>query len=157
VVVVVEATPTLEARVQAAAGLEKVVAQQWLRMGRLIRAAVAVVVTTVHLARAALVLLLSVISLNRAITMEKPIYRLYGIDVAMELLRPEAKWEISNNVFTCWDDPRPCPSMEEVYAVMDLSKKFEDEVNTIWLPGQVEALEKEDSLFESAIAPEVMH
>ena len=110
-----------------------------------------------HLARAALVLLLSVISLNRAITMEKPIYRLYGIDVAMELLRPEAKWEISNNVFTRWDDPRPCPSMEEIYAVMDLSKKFEDEVNTIWLPGQVEALEKEDSLFESAIAPEVMH
>ena len=110
-----------------------------------------------HLARAALVLLLSVISLNRAITMEKPIYRLYGIDVAMELLRPEAKWEISNNVFTRWDDPRPCPSMEEVYAVMDLSKKFEDEINTIWLPGQVEDLEKEDSLFESAIAPEVMH
>jgi hypothetical protein len=105
----------------------------------------------------ALVLLLSVISFNRAITMEKPIYRLYGIDVAMELLRPEAKWEISNNVFTRWDDPRPCPSMEEVYAVMDLSKKFEDEVNTIWLPGQVEDLEKEDSLFESAIAPEVIH
>jgi hypothetical protein len=120
-------------------------------------AVVVVVVTTVHLARAALVLLLSVISLNRAITMEKPIYRLYGIDVAMELLRPEAKWEISNNVFTRWDDPRPCPSMEEVYAVMDLSKKFEDEINTIWLPGQVEDLEKEDSLFESAIAPEVMH
>jgi|TARA_R110002126_G_scaffold137528_1_gene281964 hypothetical protein len=105
----------------------------------------------------ALASLLFVISLNRAITMEKPIYRLYGIDVAMELLRPEAKWEISNNVFTRWDDPRPCPSMEEVYAVMDLSKKFEDEVNTIWLPGQVEDLEKEDSLFESAIAPEVMH
>jgi len=45
----------------------------------------------------------------------KKIYRFYGIDVAMQMLRPGAKWEISNNVFTRWDDPRPCPSIEEVY------------------------------------------
>jgi len=94
--------------------------------------------------------------------MKKTVYRLCGIDVAMELLRPEAKWEISNSVFTRWDDPRPCPSMEEVYAVMDLSKKFEDEVDTIWLPGQIEDLGREDldiedALFEGAIATKVFH
>jgi hypothetical protein len=40
---------------------------------------------------------------------------------------------------------------------MDLSKKFEDEVDTIWLPGQIEDLDREDSLFENAIEPEVFH
>jgi len=35
----------------------------------------------------------------------KKIYRFYGIDVAMQMLRPGAKWEISNNVFTRWDVP----------------------------------------------------
>tara|TARA_R110002096_G_C14006806_1_gene668554 strand:- start:54 stop:308 length:255 start_codon:yes stop_codon:yes gene_type:complete len=83
--------------------------------------------------------------------METKIYRLYGIDVAMELLRPKAKWEISNNVFTRWDDPRPCPTIEEVYEVMELSKKFEDKINSIWLPEQIKALEKEDEKFEKAM------
>ena len=83
--------------------------------------------------------------------METKIYRFYGIDVAMELLRPKAKWEISNNVFTRWDDPRPCPTIEEVYEVMELSKKFEDKINSIWLPEQIKALEKEDEKFEKAM------
>ena len=47
-------------------------------------------------------------------------YRFLGIDTAMHLLRPGAKWEISNNVFTRWDDPRPCPSIEEVYQTFSL-------------------------------------
>ena len=83
--------------------------------------------------------------------MDAKIYRFYGIDVAMELLRPKAKWEISNNVFTRWDDPRPCPKIEEVYEVMELSKKFEDKINSIWLPEQIKALEKEDEKFEKAM------
>jgi|TARA_R110000787_G_scaffold163751_2_gene276903 hypothetical protein len=83
--------------------------------------------------------------------MDAKIYRFYGIDVAMELLRPKAKWEISNNVFTRWDDPRPCPTIEEVYEVMELSKKFEDKINSIWLPEQIKALEKEDEKFEKAM------
>ena len=83
--------------------------------------------------------------------MNAKIYRFYGIDVAMELLRPKAKWEISNNVFTRWDDPRPCPTIEEVYEVMELSKKFEDKINSIWLPEQIKALEKEDEKFEKAM------
>jgi len=38
--------------------------------------------------------------------MTTKVYKFLGIDTAMHLLRPGAKWEISNNVFTRWDDPR---------------------------------------------------
>ncbi len=64
------------------------------------------------------------------------IYRLYGIDTAMHLLRPGAKWEISNTMFTRWDDPRPCPTWEELMETMEKIKAFEDSINTIWLPEQ---------------------
>jgi hypothetical protein len=74
------------------------------------------------------------------LTMDTKIYRLYGIDTAMHLLRPGAKWEISNSVITKWDDPRPQPSMEEVREVMDKIQKFEDSINTVWLPEQIEEL-----------------
>jgi len=64
------------------------------------------------------------------------IYRLYGINTAMELLRPNAKWEISNRIITRWDDPRPMPTWEEIDATMEKIKAFEDSINTIWLPEQ---------------------
>jgi hypothetical protein len=82
----------------------------------------------------------------------KKIYRFYGIDVAMQMLRPGAKWEISNNVFTRWDDPRPCPSMEEVYWVMDKIKEFEESIPTIWLPEQLEQQKQEEEELEKALA-----
>jgi hypothetical protein len=82
----------------------------------------------------------------------KKIYRFYGIDVAMQMLRPGAKWEISNNVFTRWDDPRPCPSMEEVYWVMDKIKEFEESIPTIWLPEQLEKQKQEEEELEKALA-----
>jgi hypothetical protein len=72
--------------------------------------------------------------------MTTKIYRLYGIDTAMHLLRPGAKWEISNTMFTRWDDPRPCPAWEEVKETMEKIKSFEDSINTVWLPEQIEAL-----------------
>jgi hypothetical protein len=68
--------------------------------------------------------------------MDAKLYRLYGIDTAMHLLRPGAKWEISNSVITKWDDPRPCPTWEEIDETMEKIKAFEDSVNTIWLPEQ---------------------
>jgi hypothetical protein len=64
------------------------------------------------------------------------IYRLFGINTAMELLRPGAKWEISNRIITRWDDPRPIPSWEEIDATMEKIKAFEESINTIWLPEQ---------------------
>jgi hypothetical protein len=64
------------------------------------------------------------------------IFRLYGLNTAMELLRPGAKWEISNRIITRWDDPRPIPSWEEIDATMERIKAFEESINTIWLPEQ---------------------
>lgn len=84
--------------------------------------------------------------------MESKVYRLFGIDVAMQMLRPGAKWEISNGVFTRWDDPRPCPSIEEVYWVMDEAKKFEEKIPTIWLPEQLEEMGLRIKEVEDAIA-----
>jgi hypothetical protein len=83
--------------------------------------------------------------------METKIYKFYGIDVAMHLLRPNAKWEISNNMFTRWEDPRPCPSIEEVYWVMDKIKEFEDSIPTIWLPEDLAKMTGEMEEFEKAI------
>jgi hypothetical protein len=84
--------------------------------------------------------------------METKIYRLFGIDTAMQLLRPNAKWEISNGVFTRWDDPRPCPSIEEVYWVMDQIKEFEDAIPTIWLPEQLAEITAQVKEIEDAMA-----
>lgn len=76
---------------------------------------------------------------------------MFGIDTAMHLLRPGAKWEISNSHFTRWDDPRPCPSWEEVMDTMDKIKRFEDSINTIWLPEQIEQVAENQAMFEKAI------
>jgi hypothetical protein len=73
---------------------------------------------------------------------EEKIYQLYGIDTAMHLLRPGAKWEISNTMFTRWEDPRPCPTIEEVFATMEKIKAFEDSIDTVWLPEQIKALQQ---------------
>ena len=64
------------------------------------------------------------------------IYRLTGIDSAIEMLRPGAKWEISNSTFTRWEDDRPCPSMDEVRDVQKKAREFEDSINTIWTKDQ---------------------
>jgi hypothetical protein len=74
-----------------------------------------------------------------------------GIDTAMHLLRPGAKWEISNNQFTRWDDPRPCPTIEEVYETIDKIKAFEDSINTIWLPEQLKQMNAQQQELEHAI------
>jgi hypothetical protein len=68
------------------------------------------------------------------------IYQLYGIDSAMQLLRPGAKWEISNRDFTRWEDERPCPTWQEVEETMEKIKAFEDSINTIWTKEQIEVL-----------------
>jgi hypothetical protein len=77
---------------------------------------------------------------NNEGNMATKIYRLYGIDTAMHLLRPGAKWEISNSHFSRWEDSRPCPKWEEVLETMEKIKAFEDSINTVWLPEQIEAL-----------------
>lgn len=84
--------------------------------------------------------------------MDKKTYMLYGIDTAMHLLRPGAKWEISNTMFTRWDDPRPCPTMEEVMETMEKIKAFEDSINTIWTQEQREQMLGQQKIFDEAVA-----
>ena len=84
--------------------------------------------------------------------MESKIYQLYGIDTAMHLLRPGAKWEISNTMFTRWEDPRPCPTMEEVMETMEKIKAFEDSINTIWTQEQIEKMRGQQEMYDRAVA-----
>jgi hypothetical protein len=80
------------------------------------------------------------------------IYQLYGIDTAMHLLRPGAKWEISNTMFTRWEDPRPCPTMEEVLDTMEKIKEFEDSINTIWTQEQIDKMRGQQEIYDQAVA-----
>lgn len=84
------------------------------------------------------------------------IYRLFGIDMAVQLLRPGAIWEISNGVFTKWDDPRPCPTFQEVLETMQKVKEFENSINTIWLPEQIEDALKQQNLIDNEIAKQAI-
>lgn len=82
----------------------------------------------------------------------KKIYKLFGIDTAMYLLRPGAAWEISNNQFTRWEDERPCPTIEEVYETIEKIKAFEDSINTIYTAEQLEEMGVKDAELEKALA-----
>ncbi len=84
--------------------------------------------------------------------MESKVRMLYGIDTAMHLLRPGARWEITNNFFSLWDDPRPCPTMEEVHETMEKIKAFEDSINTIWTQQQLDELLGRKQEYEKAVA-----
>jgi len=79
-------------------------------------------------------------------------YQLYGIDTAMHLLRPGAKWEISNTMFTRWEDPRPCPTMEEVMETMEKIKAFEDSINTVWTQEQIDKMRGQQEIYDQAVA-----
>lgn len=79
------------------------------------------------------------------------VYRLMGIDTAMFLLRPGAKWEISNGVFTRWEDERPCPTIDEVYETIDKIKAFEDSIPTIWTNEQLVEMGAKQEAIEKAI------
>ena len=76
---------------------------------------------------------------------------MYGIDTAMHLLRPAARWEISNSHFSRWDDPRPCPTWEEVTETLEKIKAFEDSINTIWTEDQIEKMTKQQTALQKAI------
>ena len=84
--------------------------------------------------------------------MDTKIYRFYGIDMAVHLLRPGAKWEWTGGLgFTRWDDPRPKPSVEEVEETMEKIKAFEESINTVWLPEQIEEITGQQRQIEEAI------
>jgi hypothetical protein len=82
--------------------------------------------------------------------MDTKTYRLYGIDTAMKLLRPGARWEIANNMITVWEDPRPCPTWEEIEDTMKKIRDFEDSIKTIWTSEQIDDMQAYKDAFEKA-------
>jgi hypothetical protein len=83
--------------------------------------------------------------------MSQKFYQMYGINTAMHLLRPGAKWEIGGNEFTRWEDPRPCPTIEEVFETMEKIKTFEDSINTIWTDEQIEKMSSQEGMLVRAL------
>jgi hypothetical protein len=84
--------------------------------------------------------------------MDNKIYKFVGIDTAIQMLRPGAKWEWTGGLgFTRWDDPRPKPSIEEVEQTIEKIKAFEDSINTIWLPEQIAEITGQQKMIENAI------
>lgn len=79
---------------------------------------------------------------------KKKIYRLVGLDIAMNLIRPGASYEICNGKFTRWDDPRPCPEWEEVAETINKLKSLEDSISTIWLQSQIDELNKNSAFLQ---------
>jgi len=84
--------------------------------------------------------------------LDTKIYRFHGIDTAMFLLRPGAKWEWTGGVgFTRWDDPRPKPSVQEVEETMEKVKAFEESIKTVWLPEQIAEITKSAETIRKAV------
>jgi len=59
-------------------------------------------------------------------------YEFVGLDAAINLLRPGAKWSLNHGNF-CWDDPRPVPTNEEIADTIRKIKEFEESINYILL------------------------
>lgn len=70
------------------------------------------------------------------------VYKFYGLNTAIALLRPGAKYEATGFGFLKWDDPRPCPSWEEVEETMVKIKSFEDSINTVYTDKQLEEIKE---------------
>jgi hypothetical protein len=76
---------------------------------------------------------------DKVLNKQEKIYQIYGVNEAIELLRPGSKWEWTGGVgFTRWDDPRPQPSYNEVMETMEKIKAFEDSIETIWTEEQID-------------------
>ena len=75
-----------------------------------------------------------------------------GIDSAMHFLRPGAKWEWTGGVgFTRWDDPRPKPSVDEVMETIEKIRAFEESIDTVYLPEQLEAINAQIEQIQQAV------
>jgi len=72
--------------------------------------------------------------------------------MAVEMLRPGAKWEWTGGLgFTRWDDPRPKPTVQEVEETMEKIRAFEDSIKTIYLPEQLEKITGQQKMIEEAV------
>jgi hypothetical protein len=85
------------------------------------------------------------------VSTDKKIYQLYGVDTAVKLLRPGARWEIFNGEFSIWEDPRPAPTMEEVIDCMEKLKAFEDSIDVIFTEEQILQIKNKQGLSHGII------
>lgn len=67
-------------------------------------------------------------------------YRFYGLNTAIDFLRPNAKYQSDGMKFLSWDDERPCPEWQEVLDTLEKIKQFEDSINTVWTQEQLNML-----------------
>jgi hypothetical protein len=79
--------------------------------------------------------------------MAAQIYRLAQLEVALQILRPEARFtlrqipqangiEIGDIEFLEWDDPRPQPERDEILDCIQKIMILEDSVTTIYTEDQ---------------------
>ena len=50
--------------------------------------------------------------------------QLVSVEAAIKLLRPEAKFELNNMIFTKWEHPLDPPSWDEINDMMEKIKEF---------------------------------
>jgi hypothetical protein len=79
------------------------------------------------------------------------IYKLYGINVAVEMLRPGAEWEFDGQKFTKWNDERPCPTPQDVYDVMEKIMAFENSIDTIYTKEQLLQFKADEEKYAPAL------
>ena len=70
---------------------------------------------------------------------KKMIYRISGLDSAIELIRPGASYELTQNGFEIWNDPRPQPTIKELKEVHKKTREFEESLNPIFLKSQLKS------------------
>ena len=80
---------------------------------------------------------------------DSKLYRFLGVDAAINMLRPGAKWEITNTQFTRWDDPRPQPTWELIEKTMAQIKDFGDSIPTIWLEEDLAKWKQMEETYEN--------
>lgn len=54
-------------------------------------------------------------------------YRFAGIDTAMQILRPNASYEMNGLEIVNWNDERPQPTLDELLSMIAAIKNFEDQ------------------------------
>jgi len=65
--------------------------------------------------------------------MAKRTYTITGVHTAINLLRPQAEYALSNTEFIIWKDPRPAPSFEEIQDTINKIREFEDSIPSVEL------------------------
>lgn len=62
----------------------------------------------------------------------RKIYVLTGVETAISLLRPNAKYRLIGNRIE-WLDSRQCPTWHEINSTLEKLKQFEDSIECIEL------------------------